>query len=102
MNNRLHFNFHPIITYIHRKSLILIANITMIFPTLADATAACNTEHFKWWVASVVVALLYGIYVYKLKFYVVKMKGNYNHRLKNIGPTLPPFPNSWFVACHSK
>jgi hypothetical protein len=30
------------------------------------------------------------------------MKGDYNTKLKNIGKTLPPFPNGWYIACKSK
>ena len=30
------------------------------------------------------------------------MKGNYDTKKRNIGKTLPPYPNGWYIACKSK
>ena len=30
------------------------------------------------------------------------MKGDYNTKKKNIGKTVPPYPNGWYIACKSK
>lgn len=29
------------------------------------------------------------------------MRGDYDTKLKNIGKTIPPFPNGWYIACKS-
>lgn len=49
--------------------------------------------------------LLSGLFIvlYYRKFsrYTPIAKGNYNTNLKNMGRTLPPHPNGWYVMCRS-
>jgi cholesterol 7-dehydrogenase len=46
--------------------------------------------------------VLYLVYLYYFKYHEVIMKGDYEIKLKNIGRTLPPFPNGWYIACKSQ
>ena len=46
--------------------------------------------------------LFYIVYLLIFKYHKIEMGGNYNSKLKNIGKTIPPFPNGWYIACKSK
>ena len=45
---------------------------------------------------------LYVVYYRLMSYSTVRMSGDYPQRLKNMGRTLPPFPNGWYIACKSK
>ena len=47
-------------------------------------------------------AILYAIYYSLMSYYTVKMEGAYNTKKKNLGKSLPPYPNGWYIACKSK
>lgn len=53
-------------------------------------------------VAIVGSAILYGLYLYIFKYHEVIMHGDYDTKLKNIGRTIPPYPNGWYIVCKSK
>lgn len=46
-------------------------------------------------------AILYGVYLYIFKYFEVIMSGDYDSKLKNMGRTIPPYPNGWFIVCKS-
>jgi cholesterol 7-desaturase len=48
------------------------------------------------------ITVLYLIYYLLMRYCTVKMEGNYDRSKKNIGKTLPPYPNGWYIACKSK
>lgn len=48
------------------------------------------------------ITVLYLIYYLLMRYSTVKMEGNYDRSKKNIGKTLPPYPNGWYIACKSK
>jgi cell division septal protein FtsQ len=48
------------------------------------------------------ITILYLIYYLLMRYSTVKMEGNYDRSKKNIGKTLPPYPNGWYIACKSK
>lgn len=53
-------------------------------------------------IAIAAVALLYALYHLLMHYSTVKMEGSYDKSKKNIGKTLPPYPNGWYIACKSK
>ena len=46
--------------------------------------------------------LLYFLYRWYFKGITFNFEAKYDKKLKNIGKTLPPYPNGWFVAMNSK
>ena len=48
------------------------------------------------------IAILYALYYSVFKYFTVRMKGDYDTAKKNIGRSLPPYPNGWYIACKSK
>lgn len=48
------------------------------------------------------VILLYIAYYFLMRYCTVRMWGDYDRSKKNMGKTLPPYPNGWFIACKSK
>lgn len=52
--------------------------------------------------AVAVSLLLYTLYLYYFKYHEVIMQGDYDTKLKNIGRTIPPYPNGWYIVCKSK
>lgn len=46
--------------------------------------------------------IAYGVYLYFFKYHAVIMAGDYDTKLKNIGKTIPPFPNGWYIVCKSR
>jgi hypothetical protein len=46
--------------------------------------------------------LLYVIYYAIFHYFTVRMEGDYNTKKKNLGKSLPPYPNGWYIACKSK
>ena len=59
-------------------------------------------EYFNYLFRGIIVLILYIIYLRIFKYYPCIYKLNYNVKLKNIGRTIPPFPNGWYIACKSK
>ena len=53
-------------------------------------------------VAICIAILLYIVYHILMRYCTVKMEGSYDRSKKNIGKTLPPYPNGWYIACKSK
>jgi hypothetical protein len=47
-------------------------------------------------------AIIYIIYYFIMNYYTVKMEGDYDPKKKNLGKSLPPYPNGWYIACKSK
>ena len=46
--------------------------------------------------------LTYILYLACTRYFTVRMAGDYDLRKKNLGRSLPPFPNGWYIACKSK
>jgi len=46
-----------------------------------------------------VLLILYMIYYCIFGYFTVRMHGNYDQNKKNMGRTLPPYPNGWYIAC---
>lgn len=46
--------------------------------------------------------IAYAIYYSTMNYFTVKMEGDYNTKKKNLGKSLPPYPNGWYIACKSK
>ena len=46
--------------------------------------------------------MLYVIYYVVFHYFTVRMEGDYNSKKKNLGKSLPPYPNGWYIACKSK
>lgn len=53
-------------------------------------------------VVLIALAILYAIYYSIFRYFTVHMKGDYDISKKNIGRSLPPYPNGWYIACKSK
>ncbi len=49
-----------------------------------------------------VSVLLYVLYYCKFREAEFVIKPRYDSKKKKIGKPLPPFPNGWFVALHSR
>ncbi len=67
-----------------------------------DQISAIIQQNYGNVIAVLVLILFYGVYLYYFKYHEVIVKGNYNARLKNIGKTIPPYPNGWFIVCKSQ
>ena len=52
------------------------------------------------WIITAFIA--YVVYLSIFKYHKVYMKGNYDTKLKNIGKTIPSFPNGWYIVCKSE
>ena len=48
------------------------------------------------------VVATYLLYYFIFSYFIVPFVGNYDITKKNIGKTLPFYPNGWYVACKSK
>lgn len=48
------------------------------------------------------MAVLYAVYYSIFRYFIVRMRGNYDISKKNLGRSLPPYPNGWYIACKSK
>lgn len=59
-------------------------------------------DNFYTFLAVTLAVVLYAVYLYYFKYHVVIMEGDYDAKLKNIGRTIPPYPNGWYIACKSK
>ncbi len=46
--------------------------------------------------------IVYLIYYSVFRYFTVRMQGNYDISKKNVGKSLPPYPNGWYIACKSK
>jgi hypothetical protein len=46
--------------------------------------------------------LVYLIYYWVFHYFTVRMDGRYDTKKKNLGKSLPPYPNGWYIACKSK
>lgn len=46
--------------------------------------------------------LLYLLYYWVFHYFTVRMDGCYDTKKKNLGKSLPPYPNGWYIACKSK
>jgi len=49
-----------------------------------------------------IVTVLYIIYYFIFSYFTVRMKGDYDTKKKNMGKSLPPYPNGWYIACKAK
>lgn len=67
-----------------------------------DQISAIIQHNYGNVIAVLVLILFYGVYLYYFKYHEVIVKGNYNAKLKNIGKTIPPYPNGWFIVCKSQ
>lgn len=67
-----------------------------------DQISAIIQQNYGNVIAVLVLILFYGVYLYYFKYHEVIVKGNYNAKLKNIGKTIPPYPNGWFIVCKSQ
>jgi cholesterol 7-dehydrogenase len=48
------------------------------------------------------IVLLYLLYYYLFSYYIVRMQGDYDVSKKNLGKSLPPYPNGWYIACKAQ
>ena len=46
--------------------------------------------------------IVYAVYYSIMSYYTVRMEGDYDTKKKNLGKSLPPYPNGWYIACKSK
>lgn len=46
--------------------------------------------------------VLYAVYYAVFHYFTVRMEGDYDTKKKNLGRSLPPYPNGWYIACKSK
>ena len=53
-------------------------------------------------ITAVVVGLLYLTYYLQFGYFNCPMKGFYDTTKKNLGKTLPYYPNGWYIICKSK
>jgi hypothetical protein len=49
-----------------------------------------------------IIGVSYLVYYYIFSYFTVRMKGDYDVSKKNIGKSLPPYPNGWYIACKAK
>lgn len=49
-----------------------------------------------------VLIVLYALYLYNFKYHEVLVEGDYNSKVKDIGRTIPPYPNGWYIVCKAK
>jgi nitrite reductase/ring-hydroxylating ferredoxin subunit len=48
------------------------------------------------------IVILYSVYYSIFSYFTVRMRGDYDIYKKNIGRSLPPYPNGWYIATKSK
>ncbi len=58
--------------------------------------------HDPYWMLGTGLVVLYAIYYAVFRYLTVRMRGDYDTTKKNIGKSLPPYPNGWYIACKSK
>lgn len=46
--------------------------------------------------------VVYLVYYWIFRYITFRMNGDYDISKKNIGKSLPPYPNGWYIACKSK
>lgn len=61
-----------------------------------------GSDHISILAIVLVSVVLYCVYLYFFKYYGVVMSGDYDTKLKNIGKTIPPYPNGWYIVCKSE
>lgn len=71
------------------------------FMSLLQEGLSFLQENLKTCISVAVFLILYAIYLWFFKYHEVIMKGDYNTKVKDIGKTLPPYPNGWYIACKS-
>lgn len=73
-------------------------NLTEVMPNVQSFVS----EYFPYFLTASVLLILYAVYLYNFKYFVTKMNGKYDHKKKNIGNPIPPFPMGWWIACRSR
>ena len=64
--------------------------------------AAYAHEHSGYVAGGILLAVVYSVYYWYCRRHRMVDRGTYDIRMKNIGRTIPPFPNGWYVACRSE